>query len=1256
LGDTYESSREAMDVEQMLRIANSAMFAHNGRRLSEVEAAVLLGSIQRQSYEQIAEKSGYAVSYLKYDVGRKLWKLLGQALGETVSKTNFQAALAAYWHRSLIVATQTQALAVDGSTDAIANALDEVSVSSTNLPSGLSVPASVDTHTDWEEAMDVTQFYGRTGELQTLEQWIVTDRCRVVALLGIGGIGKSALAAKLGQQIQTQFEVVVWRSLQNAPPFEEWLEMVLPVLLRAQGEDIAVPSSLDGKLLKLMQGLRQKRCLLVLDNAETILSAGQTGQYRAGYEGYGQLFKDVGEVSHQSCLLLTSREKPREIVPLEGQERSARTLLLQGLSPEAGRELFHPKGIFAGTESEWERLVTHYRGNPLALKLVAAATQELFNGKIVEVLHYVQQGLAVFDDIRDLLQRQFERLSEIEQEMIFWLAINREPTSLVELSRDIVTTVSRRRLPAAIQSLLRRSLIEKEGERFFLQPVVLEYTTDQFVQCISGEIATQTPEQLKTHALIKAQAKDYVREMQERLIVEPIAEQLLIQLGNSQALEQQLKAMLEQQQQAPQPNYIAGNLLNLLVHLQSDLQGCDFSELTVRQADLRQVNLARVNFRNADLTTSVFAETLSGIVSVSFNPDGSLLATGDTEGKICLWRVVDGQQVLTLKGHTSWVWAVTFSPDGKTLASCSNDTLIRLWDVQTINFEQPNPANLLEASNSSHLPVTCLKTLRGHSSRVWTIAFSPDGQMLASGSEDQTIRLWNARDGTCLTVLQGHTGGVTSLSFSPNGQMLALASEDASIRLWSVDHGTILKTLSGHTSWVWAVAFSPDGQTLASGSDDCTIRLWEVQTGTCRKILQGHTSRVCSVQFSPNGQTLASGSEDASVRLWSVHDGACLQLLQGHSSCVWAVAFNPDGQTLASGSVDLSVRLWDVQNGTSLKTFQGRTNGVRSVSFSPDGSILASGGYDALVRLWDWQQETFKALLGHTNWVRAVIFHPSGQMVASGSNDQTVRLWDVRDGTCLRTLHGHTGWVLSVALSPNGQMLASGSNDDSVRLWDVRDGSCLRTLQGHTSWVWTVTFSPDGHTLASGSNDQTVRLWDVRSGTCLRTLQGHTGWVFSVAFSPDGQTLATSSSDFSVRFWNVQDGTCLATSHDHTNGFHTSVAFSPNGRILASSNEDQTIRLWDVRDGTCQKVLQGHTSPVGSVQFSPVDVSLPSGTGPILVSGSQDETIKLWNPTTGECLKTLRADRLYEGMNIRGTQGLTVAQQATLKALGAVET
>ncbi|WZF20352.1 NB-ARC domain-containing protein [Nostoc sp. UHCC 0302] len=1086
---------------------------------------------------------------------------------------------------------------------------------------------------DWGGAIDTALLCGRTEELGKLRQWVLAEQCRLVLLLGIGGIGKSTLAAKLVQQIQPEFEVVVWRSLQNALPLEKWLESVLPVLLRERGEDVALPNSLDGKLLKLMESLRACRCLLILDNAETILNAGQPGQYRAGYEGYGQLFKEIGETSHQSCLLLTSREKPREIVPLEGAERSVRTLRLNGLNPEAGQELFRYLGTFAGTQWEWETLVTHYSGNPLALKMVAAATQELFNGRIAEILNYVQQGLAVFDDIRDLLQRQFDRLSEIEQEMFFWLAINREPLSLSELGEDLITTASKRRLPDAIQSLLRRSLIEREGERFFLQPVVLEYATHQLVECAVREIASQSPKWLRSQALIKAQAKDYIREMQKRLIVEPIAEELRIQFGNSQAIEQQLKAMLKRQQQTLQPNYLAGNLLNLLVHLQIDLRGYDFSDLAVWQVDLRQVNLAGVNFHNADLTTSVFTERLSGIDSVAFTPDGERLATGGVDGKIRLWQVADGKQLLTIQGHQSWILSVSFSPDGLILASGGEDFTICLWDV---------------ASGQ------CLRTLEGHRNSIFSVCFSLDGQTLASGDEDSTIRLWDVASGQCLRTLEGHSGRVWAISFSPDGQTIASGSNDTTIRLWNVQNGQCVKTLQGHVGGIRAVSYapsagfanSPEGQTIACGGDDAAIRLWNVQDGQCLSVLHGHTSVIQAVSYSPDGQILASGSFDGTIRLWHMQTGQCLKVLQGHTQAIRSVNFSPDGQTLASGSYDFSIRLWNVQRGQCLKVLRGNSSGVRSLRFSSDGQSLVSGSTDQSIRLWNVQDGQCRGVLqGHSGWIHAVSLSGNGQFLASGSTDQTVRLWNVQEGKCLRVLQGHTSWVLCVNFSPGSQTIASSSQDTTVRLWDVQTGQCRRVLQGHSAWVWSVSFSSDGQSLLSGGSDRTVRLWQVQDGECLKVINTPSG-IWSACFSANDQTFVTGHFDAVVRLWDSRSGQCLKELQGHT-GWVCSTSFSPKGQMLASSGWDASIRLWHLQSGECLKVLQGHTGAVYSISFSP--------DGLMLASGSHDETIRLWDVRTGECLKTFRADRLYEGMNIRGAQGLTAAQQATLRALGAIE-
>jgi len=369
---------------------------------------------------------------------------------------------------------------------------------------------------DWGEAADVSQFYGREEELFQLRQWSVEEHCRLVALVGIGGVGKSTLAVKLALQIQTEFEIVVWRSLRNAPPLEELLESILSFLLRVRGENPVIPNSVNGRLSKLMECLCSSRCLLILDNTEAILSSGErAGQCRDGYEGYSQLLQTVGEVPHQSCLLLTTREKPSAIALLEGEKSKVRSLPLKGLKAEQGRELFQQKGQFAGSEAEWSQLSKHYGGNPLVLKLVAVATQELFNGTIAEVLKYARQGVLVFEHIRALLEGQFNRLSSVEQEVMYWMAINREPLSLAELEENIVTVASKRKLLEAMNSLLIRSFIEKDGEYFWVQPVVMEYVTERLVEQSDSEIEMQPLEHLKNHASVKPQTKDYVRELQK---------------------------------------------------------------------------------------------------------------------------------------------------------------------------------------------------------------------------------------------------------------------------------------------------------------------------------------------------------------------------------------------------------------------------------------------------------------------------------------------------------------------------------------------------------------------------------------------------------------------------------------------------------------------------------------------------------------------------------------------------------------------
>jgi WD40 repeat protein len=1093
-------------------------------------------------------------------------------------------------------------------------------------------PIKADQHCSWGEAPDVSIFYGRTEELTQLEQWIIKNRCRLVALVGMGGIGKTSLSVKIAQQIQEQFNGVIWRSLRNAPPLNEILLDIIQFLSDEQTTDL--PKELNRKISRLIEHLHQRRCLVILDNLESILLGGdRTGYYRDGYEDYGELIRRVGESPHQSCLVLTSREKPKEFAALEGETLPVRSLPLRGVQDVDGLSILQAKGLSLSSSSDQEReLINRCGYNPLALRIVSTTIRELYSGNISE---FLTQELIVFDGIRVLLDEQFNRLSALEQQIMYWLAIEREPISTSELREQIIPPVSHPKFLEALTSLRQRSLIENVSASFTLQNVLMEYVTARLIEQVCHEIETGEIELFNSHALVKATAKDYVRETQTRLILKEVADRLVIALGSTN-VETHLKQILSGLRDHLSRGYSGGNIINLLCHMQIDLTGYNFSNLTIRQAYLQDVSLQNVNFANADLSTSLFAKTLGNHLTVALGH--GKLATGDEDGKILLWQVADGRQLWLCQGHFGCIKSVAFSAQGKTLASGSDDQTIKLWDLNTGE---------------------CLSTWHEHTDRVNCICFSPDSRTLASGSDDRTVKLWDVSSGQCIHTFQGHSEGVHAVTFSLDGCILASGSDDQTIRLWDISTGQCLQTFSGNTNWMWAIAFtqqpyplaqsseraSLDGGFIASSSDDCIVKLWDIKIGQCYRRLKGHEDSVWAVAFSLDGQILASSSDDQKVKLWEVSTGACIKTLQGFDTHVCSLAFSRDRKILAIGYTSRMVQLWDVNAGQALRTLRGHRHQVLSFAVSPDGQILASVSQPQTVRLWDVNTgRALRTLQGHLDWVCSVAFSPDGCILASGSDDQTVKLWNVYSGECLKTLHSHTHSVQSITFSADGRTLASASDDQTMELWDISTGECLKTLQGHT--VKAIAFSPDSQILASGSSDQTVKLWDVRTGDCLHTLRGHTDRVHTLTFSPDGQTLASSSHDRTVKLWSVSTGECLRTQQGNTERIDA-LCFRANGQLLVSGSNEQTVHLWDVNTGESLKTLSGHTNQVWSVSFSP--------DGRTLVSGSHDQAIKLWDVETGECLKTLKTDKPYDGMNITGVTGITEATIATLRVLGAIE-
>jgi WD40 repeat protein len=500
-------------------------------------------------------------------------------------------------------------------------------------------------------------------------------------------------------------------------------------------------------------------------------------------------------------------------------------------------------------------------------------------------------------------------------------------------------------------------------------------------------------------------------------------------------------------------------------------------------------------------------------------------------------------------GHTHEINSVAFSPDGARLLSGSADKTIKLWNATTGSL---------------------VRTLEGHSDMVTSVAFSPDGAHVISGGLDKTVRLWDTATGSLVRTFEGHSERIGSVVFSSDGALLLSGADDRTARLWDLATGRLVRTFEGRWEFVLSVSFSPDGArvlSLSRASYDNTVRLWDAATGRLLRAFEWLSGSISSVALSPDGARLLSAKEyDATFSLSDAISGALLRTYGGQADRVESVAFSPDGARLVSGNGDKTLKLWDAAGGNLVRVFQGHSERVTSVAFSPDGARLASGSFDKTVKLWDVATGNLvRSLEGHSNSVMWVAFSPDGTQVVSGSADKTAKLWDAATGALVRTFEGHSGSVWSAAFSPDGtQLVSAGPFDKAFRLWEVGTGRLLRTFAGHSDAVSSVRFSPGGARLASGSFDKTVKLWDVATGNLVRTFEGHSDQVFSIAFSPDGSHVVSGGLDKTLKLWDAATGGLVRNFEGHS-GRVESVAFSPDGRRITSAGLDGTTRIWDAR-------------------------------------------------------------------------------------------
>ena len=629
-----------------------------------------------------------------------------------------------------------------------------------------------------------------------------------------------------------------------------------------------------------------------------------------------------------------------------------------------------------------------------------------------------------------------------------------------------------------------------------------------------------------------------------------------------------------------------------------------------RIASARELAAAALNNLHVDPERSILLSLES--VDTTRRVDGTVLP----ESLEALHRSVVSSPVrLSLPGHGTRVFSAAFSPDGKQLATIGADGTTILWDSNT-------------GLELRRLPGTTKPSDLYTEQRV---AYSPDGTLLAACDSDE-LKLYDPVSGQLVRTLSGHGGDVISVAFSRDGNYLATGSVDTTVRIWDVSRGNLIRTLEGHAAEVGGLAFSPDGSFLLASSEDATLNIWEVDTGELLRSLPDFT--VFKVIFSPEcvsppeenaercGKRVAAATFNG-LQVWAYAPDSAEQLTFEDSQAILKIPdgsagiFSPDGKWLAAASLSTAsgnaVKLWDAATGQELLTMVGHTNWLAGLAFSPDGKRLASTSLDGTVRVWSLEpgRELVTVLSPIAGYGNRVVYSPNGQEFSTNGGDGTATIWNSETGEPRLAVTGHAAEILNVAFSPDGKRFATASLDATATLWDAATGKKLVTLSGHEVGVRDITFSPDGMLIATGGFDNTARVWDAATGTPKYVFTDYQAIVPGVAFSPDGNYLATSSTDGTSKIWDMQTGELSLT----LAGGGPDIAYSPDGTKIATAGGDGIARIWDAKTGEEMFALTGHSAQIRLVTFSP--------DGNFLATGSDDNTAKLWDAGTGQELLTL---------------------------------
>jgi WD40 repeat protein len=1180
-------------------------FNQRGKEMTAVERQILQGIWQNQDYNTIAKSTGYQ----PVSVRRLAAQLLQEFSGSTeqkITKQNFQ-----------VVFNQL--------------ALDRQST------------------VDWEDApTDIQPFCGRIDELSKLKSWIEIDRCKLIAILGIGGIGKTALATKLGQQLQDSFDFTIWRSLREAPPLNQLLGDLIGVL--SQHTNLELSKTSPKRIAILLEQLQQQRCLLILDNVEAIMSPGEyAGNYREGYSNYGDFFHRLGSTQHQSCAIVTSREPPPEITELASDKLPVRTFVLTGIA-DAGAMLLAEMSV-TGDLTELQEVTDRCQGNPLYLRIIANTIVNNFGGDLEE---FLASDRYTYAKINNILTTQLARLTTEEKLVIYYLAVQREPVSIESMSAHFTPLNLNLSLPTTLDSLIKRSIVQSIGndrlistptlrkssqpKRYTLQNVVLEFTTDRLREELSLEL--ELPEQLfffNHLALHPTTSAAYIRDIQQRLLLQPLSRTLTYQHGTEAVA--YLQSLVPRFRNNIAAGYGAGNLLDLAIELQADFTGWDLTKLHIAEVDFQEVLLRQVDFRGSTFDRCRFAQGMGSIIKLSFSPDGKYIAACDTCHQIKIWEVATNREISMLIGHTNWVWDIQFSHDSKYLISGCGDETVRIWDV---------------ASGE------CLQAISGHRDWVWRVSFILNSQLAVSIGADRQVKIWWWRKAQNLLTFNIPYFQVWDGIFHPGRKLLAVCGVEG-IKIWQIWLGKQIQAITDPRALrLRRVSFSPDGKKVFGINFSCAIHCWDVDTGAHLFDLIGHPTQVSKLNYDNSGQMISICLEQ--IRVWNTRTGACLRSIDFADDCGKGAAYHHP--YVATGSDNGTVKVWNIDTGKCVSTASGCAPRMLNLATNPQNSIVASGRDDGSLYLWNFGNHPqpisggeLPGELGvarypnpieiqaHRGLLGGLAFSPNGKLVASAGSDRVIKIWDAITGSYLQSLVGHTDYIPQL-LFADDRTLLSRSYDTTARQWDLETGKCTLLTYLQSKWVLILGCSDDSQWMAFGCDTPRLTLLHRSTGK-ISSYPVVGNRLQKLIFTHDDRSIMGITDDRILNHWQVD------RDYHHTSypmGERTTISIVAHPiypQLLISGNDDGSISIWDLDRQMWIERIQAHTADIAAIGILKQQNQL--------VSCGEDGSIKVWElpDRTFTEVHSIESPKPYQMMRLGNNQGLNRAQLTTLVQLGA---